>query len=47
MIGVPDEVARAEHILRPQAGWQFWRTFVVTSVVSPNIVKIKPIRRAK
>jgi len=47
MIGVPDEVARAEHILRPQAGWQFWRTFVVASVVSPNIVKIKPIRRAK
>ncbi len=47
MIGVPDEVARAEHILRPQAGWQFWRTFVVTSVVSPNSVKIKPIRRAK
>lgn len=36
MIGVPDEVARAENLPPPQAAWQFCRYFIMTSVVQPE-----------
>jgi hypothetical protein len=36
MIGVPDEVARAENLPLPQAAWQFFRYFIMTSVVQPE-----------
>ena len=36
MIGLPFEVAEKENIPVPQAGWQFQRYFVVTSVVGPK-----------
>ena len=39
MIGVPEEVARKEHIPLPQAAWQFFRYFIVTSVVEPKDLK--------
>jgi hypothetical protein len=35
MIGLPDEVAKKEHLPRPQFAWGFFRYFVVTSVVQP------------
>ncbi len=35
MIGVPFEVAKAENSSLPQAGWQFKRYFIITSVVEP------------
>jgi hypothetical protein len=36
MIGLPGEVSKAEEIMPPQAGWQFYRTFVITSWVQPK-----------
>jgi hypothetical protein len=36
MIGVPGEVAEKEHIEPMQARWQFYRYFIVTSVVQPK-----------
>ena len=36
MIGLPKEVAEAENIPIPQATWQFYRYFLVTSVVEPK-----------
>ena len=36
MIGLPYEVAKAENIPLPQAGWQFFRFFVMTSCVEPK-----------
>ena len=41
MIGVPLEVARKESIPLQQAAWQFYRTFVVTSVVEPKDLKVE------
>jgi len=41
MIGLPHEVAEKENIPLPQAGWQFYRYFLVTSVVTPNDLTIK------
>lgn len=35
MIGLPSEVARKENLPEPQAGWQFYRYFVITSWVQP------------
>jgi len=40
MIGLPHEVAEKENIPLPQAGWQFFRFFVATSVVAPKDLKI-------
>ncbi len=34
-IGIPPDVARVEHLMLNQAGWQFAFTFVVTSVQAP------------
>ena len=36
MIGVPFNVAKAEQLDIPQAGWQFYRYFIVTSVLKPE-----------
>jgi hypothetical protein len=41
MIGVPEPVLQAENRHGPQAGWQFYRFFVVTSVVEPSSVKVQ------
>ena len=41
MIGVPAAVAEKEHIPLPQARWQFFRFFIVTSVVEPKDLKRK------
>ena len=41
MIGVPEDVAQKEHIPLPQAAWQFYRYFIVTSVVEPTDMKKK------
>lgn len=41
MIGMPEEVIKAEHVSQPQAGWQFFRYFIITSVVQPASVVIK------
>lgn len=41
MIGVPAEVARKENLPLPQASWQFFRYFVITSVVEPKDLKKK------
>lgn len=41
MIGLPFEVAEKEKIPLPQAGWQFFRYFVATSVVAPPELKLK------
>jgi hypothetical protein len=35
MIGLPPEVAKAENLPTPQAAWQFFRYFVMTSSVQP------------
>ena len=43
MVGVPREVARAENLRPAQVGWHFARSFVLTSVVSPDSVKAKPL----
>ena len=40
MIGVPDEVAEKEKIPVPQMTWQFYRSFVATSIVEPKELKI-------
>lgn len=39
MIGVPAEAARKEGLPIQQAAWQFFRTFIVTSVVEPKELK--------
>jgi hypothetical protein len=39
MIGLPREVAEKENIPFPQAAWQFYRYFIVTSVVEPKDLK--------
>jgi hypothetical protein len=36
MIGVPDEVAKAENIPVSSAEWQFMKYFVITSIVEPQ-----------
>ncbi|MHC4406997.1 MAG: hypothetical protein ACYTG0_45875 [Planctomycetota bacterium] len=36
MIGIPYEVAKAENLPIPQAAWQFYRYFIMTSVVQPE-----------
>jgi len=36
MVGVPDEVARAENLPLAQVRWQFHRYFIITSVVQPE-----------
>ena len=41
MIGVPREAAEKEHMPLPQAVWQFYRYFIVTSVVEPKDLKKK------
>jgi hypothetical protein len=41
MIGLPGEVARKENLSDPQACWQFYRYFIVTSVVEPNDLTTK------
>ena len=41
MIGLPREVAEKENIPLPQAVWQFYRYFVVTSVVEPKDLKMR------
>lgn len=41
MIGLPHEVAEKEKIPYPQAAWQFYRYFIVTSVVEPKDLKMK------
>ena len=41
MIGLPREVAEKENIPLPQAAWQFYHYFVVTSVVEPKDLKKK------
>ncbi|MDY0169578.1 MAG: hypothetical protein RBS80_23755 [Thermoguttaceae bacterium] len=41
MIGVPFEVAKKENMPLPQPRWQFFRYFVVTSVVEPIDLKTK------
>lgn len=41
MIGVPREVTEKEHTSQPQAVWQFFRYFIVTSVVEPKDLKTK------
>jgi hypothetical protein len=40
MIGVPDEVAQKENLLVPQAGWQLFHYFIVTSVEEPTDLEI-------
>ena len=44
MIGLPFEVAKAENIPLPQAGWQFFRYFIMTSAVQPEGLAKKPER---
>jgi len=44
MIGLPFEVAKAENIPLPQAGWQFFRYFMMTSAVQPQGLSKKPER---
>jgi hypothetical protein len=39
MIGLPREVAEAEGLPLPQTVFQFWRYFLVTSVVKPASLK--------
>lgn len=41
MIGVPFEVAKKEQLPLPQAGWQFFRYFIVTSIAEPKDLKKK------
>lgn len=41
MIGTPDEVIEKENLSQSQARWQFYRYFIVTSVVEPIDLKIK------
>ncbi len=41
MIGIPPEVVEKEHLLQPQAFWQFYHFFVATSAVAPDSVKYK------
>jgi hypothetical protein len=41
MIGLPREVAEKEKMPYPQAMWQFYRYFVVTSVVEPEGLSMK------
>jgi hypothetical protein len=41
MIGIPDEVIEKENLSQSQAGWQFYRYFIVTSVVEPIDLQIK------
>lgn len=41
MIGVPWEVAEKEDLPVPQAAWQFYRTFVFTSSVTPEQLPTK------
>ncbi len=36
MIGLPDEVAKAENLPVPQAAWQMQRYFVITTVLEPT-----------
>jgi hypothetical protein len=36
MIGLPDDVAKAENLPIPQAMWQMARYFIITSVVEPK-----------
>ncbi len=40
MIGVPREVVEKEHLSYPQACWQFFRYFIVTSVVEPSGLRL-------
>ncbi|TAL27014.1 MAG: hypothetical protein EPN94_02145 [Nitrospirae bacterium] len=42
MIGVPFEVARKEQVPMPAAMWQFFRYFIVTSVVEPKELESIP-----
>jgi hypothetical protein len=39
MIGLPRQVVGAENLPVPQAQWQFYRYFIVTSVVAPPELK--------
>jgi hypothetical protein len=41
MIGIPHGVAAKENLPLPQAAWQFFRYFLVTSVVEPKELKKK------
>lgn len=41
MIGLPREVAEKENLPIQQAAWQFYRYFIVTSVVSPKDLELK------
>ena len=41
MIGLPHEVAEKEKLPLPAAGWQFFRYFIVTSVVEPKDLQKK------
>ena len=41
MIGIPDSVLAAEKRNAPQAGWQFNRYFIVTSIVEPKSIEMK------
>ena len=41
MMGLPDEVAKAENLPVPQAMWQMQRYFIVTSVVEPKELEKK------
>ena len=36
MIGLPDEVAKAEHLSESQAAWQMQRYVVMTSALEPK-----------
>jgi len=39
MIGVPDEVIKKENLSQPQASWQFYRYFIITSALEPKDLK--------
>lgn len=41
MIGIPYEVAQKENIPIPQAAWQFYHYFIVTSIVEPENLQLK------
>jgi len=41
MIGVPDEVAKTENLPPNQACWQFYKYFIITSIVQPKILEKK------
>jgi len=43
MIGVPYEIIKKENLSQPQAFWQFYHYFIVTSVVEPKALKYKYI----